>query len=212
MVILGLTGSIGMGKSATADLFRARGVPVHDSDACVHALYGGKAAPLIEAAFPGSVQNGVVDRAALGKAVLGRPDSMKRLEAIVHPLVAEDRDSFIAEAARNAEPVVVLELPLLFEIGGGDLVDAIVVVSAPKAVQKSRVLARPGMTLEKFEAIVARQMPDLEKRRRAHFLVDTSRGFDAAARQVDAILRATACLQPAGAHARNHSGHGNDGT
>ena len=212
MVILGLTGSIGMGKSATAELFRARGVPVHDSDACVHELYRSAAVAPIEAAFPGAVVNGEVDRTALGKAVLGNPAAMKRLEAIVHPLVAADRDAFLERSRKQGQPVAVLDIPLLFEIGGQALVDAIVVVSAPETVQKSRVLLRPGMTAEKFAAIVAKQMPDAEKRRRAHFIIDTSRGLEAAARDVDAILRAVASLQPAGAHARNHSGHRNDGT
>ena len=210
MVILGLTGSIGMGKSATADLFRARGVPVHDSDASVHALYAGRAAPLIEAAFPGTVREGVVDRAALGKVVLGDRAALKRLEAIVHPLVAEERDAFLARGAKDNQPVVVLDIPLLFEIGGTAMVDAVVVVTAPESVQKARVLARPGMTPEKFAAIVAKQIPDREKRARAHFIIDTSQGFAAADRQVDSILRAAAYLEKAGAHARDHSGHGND--
>ena len=210
MVILGLTGSIGMGKSATADVFRARGVPVHDSDGCVHALYAGRAAPLIEAAFPGTAPRGVVDRAALGKTVLGDAAALKRLEAIVHPLVAEERDAFLRQAARDNHPVVVLDIPLLFEIGGAALVDAVVVVTAPESVQKSRVLARPGMTPETFAAIVAKQIPDREKRARAHFIIDTSQGFEAADRQVDSILRAAAYLEKAGAHARDHSGHGND--
>jgi dephospho-CoA kinase len=207
MVILGLTGSIGMGKSATADIFRARGVPVHDSDAAVHALYAGRAAPLIEQAFPGTSRDGVVDRAALRSAVLGEGEAMKRLEAIVHPLVAEERDAFLRSALKANHGVVVLDIPLLFEIGGVALVDAVVVVTAPESVQKSRVLARPGMTPETFAAIVARQIPDLEKRARAHFIVDTSKGFESAGRQVDSILRAVTYLEKAGAHARDHSGH-----
>jgi dephospho-CoA kinase len=210
MVILGLTGSIGMGKSATADMFRARGVPVHDSDAVVHALYGGRAAPLIEAAFPGTAREGVVDRLALRQAVLGDGAAMKRLEAIVHPMVAEERDAFLRSAEKDNRSVVVLDIPLLFEIGGTALVDAVVVVTAPESVQKSRVLARPGMTPETFAAIVARQIPDREKRARAHFIIDTSRGFDAAGRDVDSILRAAAFLEKAGTHARDHSGHGDD--
>ncbi len=212
MVILGLTGSIGMGKSATADLFRQRGAPVHDSDAAVHALYAGQAAPLIEAAFPGTVRDGVVDRSALRQAVLGDGAAMKRLEAIVHPLVAQERDAFLHAAEKKNHPVVVLDIPLLFEIDGGSQVDAIVVVTAPESVQKSRVLARPGMTPEIFAAIVAKQIPDREKRARAHFVVDTSRGLEAAGREVDSILRAASYLEKAGAHARNHSGHGNDRT
>ena len=212
MVILGLTGSIGMGKSATADLFRARGVPVHDSDACVHALYRGKAAPLIESVFPGSVKDGVVDRPLLGQMVLGDVQAIKKLEAIVHPLVAEERDAFLKKAAADGIPVVVLDIPLLFEIGAERLVDAVVVVTAPETVQKSRVLVRPGMTPERFEAIVARQIPDAEKRRRAHFIIDTSNGFEAAGRDVDTVLRAAAYLEPAGVHARNHPRHRNDGS
>jgi dephospho-CoA kinase len=211
MVILGLTGSIGMGKSATANLFRARGVPVHDSDAAVHALYAGEAAPLIEAAFPGTVHQGVVDRAALRNAVLGDEAALQRLETIVHPLVARDRDNFLRKAAQDHQPIVVLDIPLLFEIGGESLVDAVVVVTAPESVQKSRVLARPGMTAQIFAAIVAKQIPDAEKRARAHFIIDTSRGFEAAGQQVDSILAAAAHLEKAGAHARDHSGHGNDG-
>ena len=211
MVILGLTGSIGMGKSATADLFRARGVRVHDSDAAVHALYAGEAAPLIEAAFPGAVRDGVVDRVALRRAVLGDAAALKRLEAIIHPLVARDRDAFLRKAAQDGQPIVVLDIPLLFEIGGAALVDAVVVVTAPESVQKSRVLARPGMTPQTFAAIVAKQIPDAQKRARAHFIIDTSMGFEAAGRQVDSVLRAAAQLEKAGSHARDQSGHGNDG-
>ena len=211
MVILGLTGSIGMGKSATANLFRARGVPVHDSDASVHGLYAGRAAPLIEAAFPGTVREGIVDRAALGKAVLGDRAALKRLEAIVHPLVAQERDAFLHQSAKDNQLVVVLDIPLLFEIGGTAMVDAVVVVTAPESVQKSRVLARPGMTPETFAAIVAKQIPDREKRARAHFIIDTSKGFEAADRQVDSIQRAAAYLEKAGAHARDHYGHRNNG-
>ena len=207
MVILGLTGSIGMGKSATAGLFRARGVPVHDSDAAVHELYRGAAVAPVAAAFPGVVIGGTIDRPTLAKAVVGNAEAMKRLEAIVHPLVASDRDAFLARSERAGHPVVVLDIPLLFEIGGADLVDAVVVVTAPEPVQKSRVLERPGMTVERFAAIVAKQMPDAEKRRRAHFIIDTSRGFEAAARDVEAILRAASALQPTGNHARNRSGH-----
>ena len=207
MVILGLTGSIGMGKSATADMFRGRGVPVHDSDAAVHALYAGRAAPLIEKAFPGASRDGVVDRAALRGAVLGDGAAMKRLEAIVHPLVAEERDAFLRSAQKANHAVVVLDIPLLFEIGGAALVDVVVVVTAPESVQKSRVLGRPGMTEQTFAAIVAKQIPDREKRARAHFIIDTSKGFEAAGREVDSILRAVTYLEKAGAHARDHSGH-----
>jgi dephospho-CoA kinase len=190
--VLGLTGSIGMGKSATAAFFRRAGVPVDDADAAVHALYRGEAAPLVEAAFPGTVVDGVVDRAALSKAVLGHADRIARLEAIVHPLVRRRRDGFLARAAAARAPAAVLDVPLLLETGGERDCDAVLVVTAPGAVQRERVLARPGMSADKLAAILAKQMPDREKRRRAHFLVDTSRGFEAAERQVRDILRALA--------------------
>lgn len=192
MFILGLTGSIGMGKSATAGMFRARGVPVHDSDAAVHALYSGAAVAPVEAAFPGVARNGAIDRVALGQRVLGDADAMKKLESIVHPLVRAESDRFLAESKRRGAPLVVLDIPLLFESGGENRCDAILVVTAPADAQRARVLARPGMTQEKFEAILGKQTPDAEKRRRAHFLVDTSRGFDSAERAVDDILRALA--------------------
>ncbi len=188
--LLGLTGSIGMGKSATADIFRKLGVPVHDADAAVHRLYRGRAAPLIEKAFPGTVTEGVVDRAKLGAAVLNNPGRMRELEAIVHPLVREEKQSFLKRVSALA-PVAVLDIPLLLETGGEAGCDATLVVTAPAAVQRERVLARPGMTEEKFHAILAKQMPDENKRARAHFLVDTSRGFASAEAQVRSIL---ACL------------------
>jgi dephospho-CoA kinase len=190
--VLGLTGSIGMGKSTTATMFREQGVPVHDSDATVHRLYAGRAAPLVEAAFPGVSVAGVVDRARLGERVIGRPEEMRRLEAIVHPLVWEEEEAFRARAAASRAPVAVLDIPLLFETGGEGRVDAIVVVTAAPEVQRSRVLARPGMTEERFAAILARQLPDAQKRRRAHFVVDTGRGLASARRQVSDILRALA--------------------
>ncbi|ABS67075.1 dephospho-CoA kinase [Xanthobacter versatilis] len=190
MWILGLTGSIGMGKSATAGLFRAMGVPVHDADASVHALYRGRAVAPVEAAFPGVTRDGAIDRAALGARVLADPEAMKRLEAIVHPLVRAEEEAFLAKARTAGARLVVLDIPLLFETGGRGRVDAVAVVSASKAVQRARVLARPGMTDEKFETIVAKQMPDAEKRRRAHFVIDTGRGFPAAAHQVAGIVRA----------------------
>jgi dephospho-CoA kinase len=195
MIVLGLTGSIGMGKSTTAAMFRALGAPVHDSDAAVHALYAGRAAPLVEAAFPGVAVGGAVDRAALGARVIGRPEEMKRLEAIVHPLVREEEMAFRRRAAAARAAVAVLDIPLLFETGGEKRVDAVVVVTAPPEVQRARVLARPGMTAERFEAILARQTPDAEKRRRAHFVVDTSQGLASAERQVADILRALAGVQ-----------------
>jgi dephospho-CoA kinase len=194
MVILGLTGSIGMGKSATAQVFREAGVPVHDSDACVHALYRGAAVPLIEAAFPGSTANGAVDRPRLATMVLGDDAALARLEAIVHPLVGADREAFVAAARSAGHKAVVLDIPLLFEIGGERDVDAVVVVTAPESVQKSRVLSRPGMTEARFQAILAKQVPDAEKRRRAHFLIETDQGFRAARRQVSAILKAVSAM------------------
>jgi dephospho-CoA kinase len=188
--VLGLTGSIGMGKSATAAMFRALGVPVHDADAVVHALYRGAAAPLIAKAFPGTIADGVVDRSALGKEVLGQPERLKELEAIVHPLVRAERDAFLTAAVAARAPVAVIDIPLLFETGGERDCDAVLVVTASREVQRARVLARAGMTEEKFAAIAAKQMPDAEKREKAHFLVDTGRGFAAAERQVGDILRA----------------------
>ena len=190
--VLGLTGSIGMGKSTTAALFRSLGAPVHDADATVHGLYRGGAAPLIETAFPGTVVDGVVDRAALGRQVLGRPERLKELERLVHPLVREAEMAFLARAAAGGALLAVLDIPLLFETGGDARCDAVVVVTAPPEVQRERVRARPGMSDEKLAAILAQQMPDARKRGKAHFLVDTSRGLDAAERQVRAILRALA--------------------
>jgi dephospho-CoA kinase len=190
--VLGLTGSIGMGKTATAGMFRAEGVPVHDADAAVHALYAGEAAPLIAAAFPGTVRDGVVDRPTLSAAVLGRPEAIARLEGIVHPLVAAARDTFLAGARARNLPLVVLDIPLLFETGGERNCDAVAVVSAPAPVQRDRVLARQGMTEERFGAILARQMPDSRKRMRAHMVIDSGRGLDAARRQVRDIVRALA--------------------
>jgi dephospho-CoA kinase len=192
MFVLGLTGSIGMGKSATAAMFRAEGIAVHDADAVVHALYQGKAAPAIEAVFPGTTRDGAVDRSLLSAVVLDDPAALARLEAIMHPLVTASRDSFLAEAARNGAGLVVLDVPLLFETAGDRNVDAVVLVTAPESVQKERMSKRPGMTPERLAAILTRQMPDAEKRARAHFIVDTSRGFAAARQQVRGILRALA--------------------
>lgn len=190
MWVLGLTGSIGMGKSATARMFRALGVPVHDADAAVHALYRGAAVGPVEAEFPGVARDGAIDRAALGARVLGDAEAMKRLEAIVHPLVRAAETEFLSQARSSGARLVVLDIPLLFETGGDGRVDAVAVVSAPKAVQRERVLAREGMTDEKFATILAKQMPDVEKRRRAHFVIDTGRGFAAAEHQVEGIVRA----------------------
>ena len=192
MFVLGLTGSIGMGKSTTAAMFRAEGIEVHDSDAIVHALYEGAAAVAIEAAFPGTTREGVVDRGLLAAKVLDNPAALARLEAIVHPLVAESRHAFLAEAAKRGAQIVVLDIPLLFETGLDRQVDAVVLVTAPEAVQKERVRRRPGMTPERLAVILARQMPDAEKRARAHFIIDTGGEFAATARQVRAILRALA--------------------
>jgi dephospho-CoA kinase len=194
MFILGLTGSLGMGKSTTARLFAEEGVPVHDADAVVHRLYEREAAAAIEAAFPGTTAGGKVDRDKLAARVLGDSAALKRLEAIVHPLVHEAERRLLAEAKARGEKVAVLDIPLLFETGGEERVDAVVVVSAPPEVQRSRVLERPGMTVEKLEAILAKQIPDDEKRRRADFVVDTSRGFEAARAEVRAILDAVATM------------------
>jgi dephospho-CoA kinase len=190
MFKLGLTGSIGMGKSATAAMFRAAAVPVHDADAVVHRLYRGRAAPLIEIAFPGTVREGVVERTLLSKVLFEDESRLRTLERIVHPLVREERDRFLA--AHATAPIVVLDIPLLFETGGEADTDAVALVTALEPVQRARVLARPEMTEEKFRAILAKQMPDSEKRRRAHFLIETGFGFAHAERRVRAVLRAIA--------------------
>jgi dephospho-CoA kinase len=194
MIKLGLTGSIGMGKSATARMFADEGVPVYDADAAVHELYGpgGAAVAPVEAAFPGVASEGFVDRALLGQRVLNDPEALKRLETIVHPLVGRHRLDFFSQAA--AAPVLVLDIPLLFETGGEKAVDAVAVVSAPAGVQRTRVLERPGMSAEKLQAILARQVPDAEKRARADFVIDTSQGFDHARDQVRRIL--STLMQP----------------
>jgi dephospho-CoA kinase len=192
MFILGLTGSIGMGKSTTAAFFAEAGVPVHDSDAAVHRLYEGEAVAPVEAEFPGVAVDGRIDRAKLAAQLIGKPDAIKRLEAIVHPLVRAATQRFTQAQAAKGARVILLDIPLLFETGGEKNFDAIVVVSSPPAVQRARVLARPGMTAEKLDALLARQMPDAEKRARAHFVVDTSRSFDSARAQVHGILRAIA--------------------
>jgi dephospho-CoA kinase len=190
--VLGLTGSIGMGKSTTAAMFRAEGIRVHDADAAVHALYQGAAVLLVEAAFPGTVVDGRVDRQRLGQHVVGNPGAMKRLEAIIHPLVRACEDAFRADAAQSRAPLIVLDVPLLFETGGAARCDAVLVVTASPDIQRQRVLARSGMTIERFEALLARQMPDAEKRRHAHFLVDTGHGLESARDEVRAIVRALA--------------------
>jgi dephospho-CoA kinase len=188
MFVLGLTGSLGMGKSTTARFFAEEGVPLHDADAAVHRLYEGEATPLIEAAFPGTTSGGRVDRDKLAKKVLGDSAAIKKLETIIHPLVGRAEARFLDEAARKDAAVVVLDIPLLFETGADRRCDAVVVVSAPADVQRARAFERPGMTEEKFQAILAKQMPDAEKRARADFVVDTSKGLDAARVQVREIL------------------------
>jgi len=190
MITVGLTGSIGMGKSTTAAMFAAEGVPVYDADAEVHALYakGGAAVGPLEDAFPGVVVDGAVDRAKLSHCVVGKPDELKKLEAIVHPLVGESRIGFFQDAVARGADIVILDIPLLFETGGEKRMDAVVVVSAPADLQRERVLARPGMDEAKLDAILARQMADAEKRARAHFVIDTSLGLDAARAQVRDVL------------------------
>jgi dephospho-CoA kinase len=189
MIKIGLTGSIGMGKTTTGQMFVDRGCPLHDADATVHRLYKGAAVPLIEAVFPGTTGPMGVDRAALSSRVIGNPEAMKRLETIIHPLVRQQEREFYDQARADDIEMVVLDIPLLFETGAEDRVDVVVVVSADADTQRQRVLARPGMTVEKFEAIKAKQLPDEEKRSRADYVVDTGRGLDAAAVQVDAILK-----------------------
>ena len=194
MFVLGLTGSIGMGKSTTARLFAEAGVPVHEADVAVHRLYEGEAVPAVAAAFPGAVVGGKVNRDKLAARVLGDAAALRRLESIVHPLVRAAADRFLSETRASGAKIAVLDIPLLFETGGEDRVDAVVVVTAPPEMQRERALERPGMTMEKFQAIVAKQMPDVEKRQRADFVVDTSRGLAAARDQVDAILQAIATM------------------
>lgn len=188
MIVLGLTGSIGMGKTTIGGMFVNRGVPLISADEIVHNIYAGRAAPLIEAAFPGSVIEGVVDRDVLSRFVLGNDNAMKRLEAIVHPLVHEEREKFVESARQDGARLVILDIPLLFETGGDASVDRILVVTCDEAVQRERVLARPGMTEEKFEAIKSRQTPDAEKRRRADYIIDTSGTFADSEAQVDKVL------------------------
>lgn len=188
MIVLGLTGSIGMGKSTAAAMFADEGVPVYDADAAVHRLYAGRAAPLIEAEFPGTVIDGIVDRAALGAKVLNDPAAMQRLEAIVHPLVRGEEVAFLADARKSGAPLALLDIPLLYETGAEARCDKIVVVSAPAEIQRERVLRRPGMSEEKFAAILARQLPDAEKRARADFVIDTGDGFDATRAAVKAVV------------------------
>ena len=194
MFILGLTGSVAMGKSTTARFFAEEGVPVHDADAVVHHLYAGEAVPLIEAAFPGTTAGGKVDRMKLGARVMGDLPALRQLEGIIHPLVHEAERNFLADAEAGGTPVVILDIPLLYETGGEGRVDAVVVASATPELQRARMLERPGMTAERLNTILSLQMPDEEKRRRADFVVDTSQGFDAAREQVREILRRVATM------------------
>ena len=188
MIILGLTGSIGMGKSTTAKLFAEAGVPVYDADAAVHRLYEGEAVPAIEAAFPGTTVEGKVDRARLSALVVHDPAAMKQLERIVHPMLGASRKKFLDQAERSGAPVAVVDVPLLYETGGHNRVDAVVVVTTSPEVQRERILARDNMTGEKLDAILARQLPDSEKRKRADFVVDTSHGLEPVRARIRDIL------------------------
>jgi dephospho-CoA kinase len=188
VIILGLTGSIGMGKSTTAKLFAEAGVPVYDADATVHMIYEGEAAPAVEAAFPGTTVNGKVDRTRLSARVVHDPLAMKQLEQIVHPMLGASRQKFLSDAEQAGAPVAVVDVPLLFETGGEKRVDAVVVVTTSPEIQRARILARDNMTPEKLDAILARQLPDAEKRKRAHFVVDTSHGLDPVRARIRDIL------------------------
>jgi dephospho-CoA kinase len=188
MIILGLTGSIGMGKSTTATLFAEAGVPVYDADATVHKLYEGEAAPAIEAAFPGTTVDGKVDRNRLSAQVVHDSAAIKRLEQIVHPMLGASRQKFLDDAEQSGAPVAVVDVPLLFETGGEKRVDAVVVVTTTPEIQRQRILARDSMTPEKLDAILARQLPDAEKRKRADFVVDTSHGLDPVRARIRDIL------------------------
>jgi dephospho-CoA kinase len=192
MLILGLTGSIGMGKSTAAKLFAEAGVPVYDADATVHKIYEGEAAPAIEAAFPGTTVDGKVDRNRLSAKVVHDPAAIKQLEQIVHPMLGASRQKFLDDAERSGAPVVVVDVPLLFETGGEKRVDAVVVVTTSPEIQRQRILARDNMTGEKLDAILARQLPDAEKRKRADFVVDSSHGLDPVRAQIRDILQEVA--------------------
>lgn len=188
MIILGLTGSIGMGKSTTAKLFAEAGVPVYDADATVHSLYEGEAVASIEAAFPGTTVDGKVDRTRLSARVVHDPAAMKQLEQIVHPMLGASRQKFLDKAEQSGAAVAVVDVPLLFETGGDKRVDAVVVVTTSPEIQRERILARDNMTSEKLDAILARQLPDAEKRKRADFVVDTSHGLDPVRARIRDIL------------------------
>jgi dephospho-CoA kinase len=188
MIVLGLTGSIGTGKSTTAAMFRDLDIPVHDADATVHDLYRGEAVQPVAARFPGALKDGVIDRKALSAILAEAPDGFRDLEAIIHPLVRAREAAFLAKEREKGVPLVVLDIPLLYETGGEARVDKVVVVTCDPKTQRARVLARPGMTEEKFQLILSRQMPDAEKRRRADFLIDTGRGLEAARKQVEEVI------------------------
>ena len=190
MIIIGLTGSIGMGKSTTAEFFREEGIAVNDADRVVHDLYRGEAVALIGAAFPGSISDGAVDRKELSRQLSENPAKFGHLEAIIHPLVRAREKAFLEAEQLAGAGLVVLDIPLLFETGGEQRVDAIVVVSCDPEIQRERVLARPGMTVEKFEMILARQVPDAQKRARADFIIDTGQGMDVARIQVRSVIAA----------------------
>ena len=192
MFVLGLTGSIASGKSTAATVFAEMGAAVFDADRAVHALYAGEAASRIETSFPGVTKDGVVDRAALGARVAGDEAALAALEAIVHPLVRAAENAFRAGAPADGRRVIVLDIPLLLETGGEKRVDAVVVVTAPEAILRERALRRPGMTKARYDGLLARQMPDAEKRKRAHFIIDTSRAFDATRKQIADVMRAIA--------------------
>ena len=194
MRIIGLTGSIGMGKSTTAKLFAEAGVPVYDADATVHKIYEGEAAPAVEAAFPGTTVDGKVDRIKLSAKVVGNDDAMKRLEQTVHPMLRSHHQTFLAEAEASGAAVAVVDVPLLYETGGEKRVDAVVVVTTDAATQRTRILARPNMTPDKLDAILARQMPDIDKRKRADFVVDTSHGLEPVRAAIRDILAQAATM------------------
>lgn len=194
MIVVGLTGSIGTGKSTTANMFAARGVPVHDADRAVHALYVGEAVEQVGAVFPEAIRDGRVDRARLAERVVGDREALRRLETIVHPLVRRFEERFRAAARAEGARLCVLDVPLLLETGRERSVDLVLVTTAPPDVQRERVLARPGMTARKLDDILARQMPQDEKRRRAHVAIDTGRGIAAAERAVEAVIRMASAM------------------
>jgi dephospho-CoA kinase len=190
MKVIGLTGSIGMGKSTTAAMFREAGIPVYDADAAVHAAYdvGGIAVGPVGEAFPGTVKDGRVDREALRQAVLGKPEAMAKLNSIVHPLIGRDRAAVFEAAKASGADMIIMDVPLIFETGGEKNMDAVIVVSAPADMQRERVLAREGMSPERLDAILTQQVPDAEKRARAHYVIDTGQGLEHARAQVRAVI------------------------